>query len=142
MAALTTARSTPRQISSESPLISGLSVPVKAATKCIQGGIAVANAGFAAPGTGVTGLVALGIFEDTFDNTAGGNGAIRARVRRGVFPFNNLGGDPLTQADMGAQCFIEDDQTVRRTSNTSTRSAAGKFLGFADDGVSVMVEIF
>src|ERR1700737_322955 len=122
MAALTTARSTPRQMSSESPLISGLSVPVKAATKCIQGGIAVANAGFAAPGTGVTGLVALGVFEETVDNTAGGNGAVRVRIRRGVFPFLNLGGDPLTQADLGAQCFIEDDNTIRRTSNTSTRS--------------------
>jgi hypothetical protein len=141
MAALTSARSTIRQVSSESPLVSGLSVPVKAATKCIQGGIAVANAGYAAPGTGVTGLVALGIFEDTFDNTGGANGAINARIRRGVFKFNILGGDALTQADMGATCFIEDDNTVRRTSNTSTRSAAGKFLGLDTDGLA-WVEIY
>jgi hypothetical protein len=85
MAALTAARSTKRKISSESPMISGMAVPVKAATKCIQGGIAVLDAGVAAPGRTATGLVAIGIFEDTADNSAGAVGAINARVRRGTF---------------------------------------------------------
>lgn len=135
MAALTAARSTKRKISSESPMISGMAVPVKAATKCIQGGIAVLDTGVAAPGRTATGLVAIGIFEDTADNTSGATGAINARVRRGTFKFAAGGGaDAIVQANVGAPCYIIDDQTVGLTDGNGTRSYAGAIAEIGPDG--------
>ena len=120
MAALTTARNTPERTGEV------FGFPVKAAVKPIQGGIAVLNAGYAAPGTTATGLVALGRFEETADNSAGSNGDLNVLVKRGVFKFaNSSAGDLIAQADVGADCYIVDDQTVAKTSATNTRSAAG-----------------
>lgn len=136
MTALSAARSTVRQ--GIEAVISGLSVPAKASTKCIQGGIAVLSAGFAAPGTAALGLIALGIFEDTADNTSGADGAINARVRRGTFKLaNSTAGDAIAQANVGGPCFIVDDQTVALTDALGTRSYAGSVIQVDSDGVWV-----
>lgn len=114
--------------------------PVKASTKCYQGGIAVLNAGYAAPGTAATGLIAIGRFEETADNTSGAAGAIKARVGKGTFLFgNSAAGDLIAQADVGADCYIVDDQTVAKTSATSTRSRAGKIVAVESAGVWVQI---
>jgi len=114
--------------------------PVKASTICYQGGLAVLNAGYAAPGTAATGLVAIGRFEDTADNSAGADGAIKARVKRGKFLFaNSASADLIAQADVGADCYIVDDQTVAKTSATSTRSRAGVIVGVETAGVWVQL---
>jgi hypothetical protein len=140
MAALTAARSTKRKISSESPMLSGLSIPVKAATKCIQGGIAVLDAGLAAPGRTATGLIAIGRFEETADNSAGAGSAINARVRRGTFRFgNSAAADAIAQANVGQPCFIVDDQTVALTDGNGTRSYAGVIIDIDSAGVWVEV---
>ena len=114
--------------------------PVKASVKPIQGGIAVLNAGYAAPATTATGLIAIGRFEETVDNTSGADGALSAQVKRGTFRFgNSSAGDAIAQADVGADCYIVDDQTVAKTSGTNTRSVAGKII--AVDSVGVWVKI-
>ncbi|HWO99196.1 MAG TPA: hypothetical protein VNL74_01010 [Methylococcus sp.] len=118
------------------------SFPVKASTRCLAGGLAVIDAGYAAPGRTATGLIAAGRFEETADNSSGAAGAIRARVRRGVFKFvNSSGGDLIAQADIGNDCFIVDDQTVAKTNGTNTRSRAGKIVAVDSDGVWVQVGI-
>ncbi len=115
--------------------------PVKAATVCWQGGLAVLNGGYAAPGTAAVGLVAIGRFAETRDNSAGTAGALIARVKRGKFKFgNSAAGDLITQANTGADCWIVDDQTVALTSATNTRSRAGIVVGVDTDG-SVWVQI-
>jgi len=114
--------------------------PVKASVKPIQGGIAVLNAGYAAPATTATGLIAIGRFEETVDNTSGADGALSVHVKRGTFRFgNSSAGDAIAQADVGADCYIVDDQTVAKTSGTNTRSVAGKII--AVDSVGVWVKI-
>jgi hypothetical protein len=134
MAALTAARNTPERAGDI------LGFPVKAAVKAIQGGIAVLNAGYAAPGTAALNLIAIGRFEDTVDNTAGANGAVLAPVARGVFKFaNSSAGDLIAQANVGADCFIVDDQTVALTNGTGTRSRAGKIVAVDGDGVWVQI---
>lgn len=134
MAALTTARNTPERTGDV------FGVPVKASVKPIQGGIAVLNAGYAAPGTAATGLVALGRFEETADNSAGSNGDLTALVKRGIFKFgNSAAGDAIAQADVGADCYIVDDQTVAKTNGTSTRSRAGQIVAVDSDGVWVQI---
>lgn len=132
MAALTTARNTPERAGDV------IGYPVKASVKPIQGGIAVLNAGYAAPGTATTGLIAVGRFEETVDNSAGSNGDLSALVKRGTFKFaNSSAGDLIAQADAGADCYIVDDQTVAKTSATNTRSVAGKIIAVDSDGVWV-----
>lgn len=119
-----------------------LSVPVKASTVCYAGGLAVANGGYAAPGTTATGLIALGRFEFNANNAAGADGAINATIKPGIFAFaNSAAGDAIAQADVGASCYIVDDQTVAKTSGTNTRSVAGKVVAVDADGVWVKVGI-
>ena len=115
--------------------------PVKAGVKCFLGAIAVLNAGFAAPATTATGLIAVGIFEFTVDNTTGKDGDAQARIRQGTFPFFNSGGaDAIAQADVGKDCFLVDDQTVAKTDGGATRSRGGKIMGLRDDGF-VLVQL-
>lgn len=116
-----------------------IQAPVAANAKCHAGGIAVADAnGYAAPGSTATGLTYLGRFEEAVDNTAGQDGDKKVQIRLGkAFKWKNSGTDPVTQASLGKQCFIVDDETVAATDGTGTRSAAGIVLGVDSDGVWV-----
>ena len=134
MTALTSARNTPERAGDV------LGYPVKASVKPIQGGIAGLSAGYAAPATTATGLIAIGRFEETVDNSAGSNGDISVQVKRGTFKFaNSASGDLIAQADVGADCYLVDDQTVAKTSATNTRSVAGKIIAVDSDGVWVKI---
>jgi len=134
MTALTQHRNTPQRAGDV------LAFPVKAGAKCFQGGLAVLAAGLAAAGSVATGLVAIGRFEETVDNTAGLDGALVAPVRAGIFKFaNSAAGDLIAQADVGADCYIVDDQTVAKTHAVNTRSRAGKVVAVEADGVWVQI---
>lgn len=134
MTALSAARPTQEMLG---PL---LGVPVKGSTVCYAGGLAVSNAGYAAPGTTATGLVALGRFEATADNSTGADGAISVNIKPGTFKFaNSASADAIAQAQVGSDCYIVDDQTVAKTSGTSTRSVAGKVVAVDADGVWVKI---
>ena len=104
--------------------------PVAAAAKIFAGSIACIStaSNFATKGITATTLKAVGMAEETADNTSGANGAINVKVRRdGWFPFaNSAAGDLIVLGDVGSDCFIVDDQTVAKTSAASTRSVAGK----------------
>jgi hypothetical protein len=53
--------------------------------------------------------------------------------------FANLGGDAVVAGDLGKLCFLDDDQTVRKTDNTNANSVAGRI--WAVDSVrGVLVE--
>lgn len=121
-----TALSAPRPVTERSGLAS--TVPVAAATTLWQGGIVVMEGGVAKPGKTATGLVVLGITEETVDNAAGAAGAKSVTARRGCFRFVNLAADPVTAADVGQDVWLVDDQTIAKTSGTSTRSVAGKLI--------------
>lgn len=112
--------------------------PVKANTTCYQGGLAVLDAGYLAPGRTATGLVAVGRFEE--GGAAVSAGDVKLRVKRGTFKFaNSAAGDAIAQADVGADCYIVDDQTVAKTNGTNTRSRAGQVIAVDADGVWVQV---
>jgi len=116
--------------------------PVAASVKCQQGGIAVLAAGYVKPGVTATGLIAVGRFEDEVDNTSGAAGAKKAVVKGGRFKFaNSSAGDLIAQADVGADCYIVDDQTVAKTNGGSTRSRAGKIVAVDSDGVWVQMAL-
>lgn len=133
MAALSKDRPTPTR---EGAVIS---VPVKGATRIHAGSLVVrAAAGYAAPGSEAANLVALGRADERADNSAGADGDIAVAVRRGVFRWaNSAGGDEIGKAEIGADCWIADDQTVAKTHKANARSKAGKVLGVDAEGVWV-----
>lgn len=134
MAALTTSRNT---------LERGRNIivaPVAANVKIHGGALTALNAsGLAVPGTVAANLRSAGRAQVTADNTGGAAGVISVEIKRGVFRFKNHGADPVVQADVLADCYIVDDQTVAKTSASNTRSRAGTVLEI--DGESVWVEI-
>ncbi len=112
--------------------------PVAAGVRIFQGALVAASTlGLAQPGATATTLTGAGRAEEEADNTAGAAGAINVTVRRGVFQFKNLAGDPVVQADINKDCFIVDDETVAKTSGGATRSVAGKVRGVDAGGVWV-----
>jgi hypothetical protein len=120
-------------------MVETLAIPAKANVKINQGAFVVFDAGVAAPGRTAVGLIAAGKATDkTYDNTGGALGAIIVKVERGTFRWaNSSAGDLITQADVGADCFIVDDQTVAKTNGGATRSRAGKILAVEAAGVWV-----
>jgi hypothetical protein len=112
---------------------------VGAAQLVYAGAIVMRNAtGFLIKGATATGSVAVGRADERIDNAAGANGDKRLRYRAGIFRFANASaGDLLTIADVGKCCWVIDDQTVGRTSATTTRSRAGIVESVDADGVWV-----
>jgi hypothetical protein len=113
--------------------------PLSAAVKAYAGGIAVIDgAGNVRPGVTGKGFRCVGRFESTADNSNGAAAAISVLVRSGVFQFaNSASTDAITKADVGRPCYIVDDQTVAKLSNSGSRSQAG--IVFRVDTVGVWV---
>lgn len=135
MAALTADRNTPAR---DSTLFS---FPVAASTRIYQGSIVCVNAsGLAVPGATSTTLKCVGRAEAQANNSTGAASAINVSVRRGCFKFgNSTAGDLIALANVGASCYIVDDQTVALTNGTSTRSVAGIIRDVDSDGVWVEI---
>lgn len=120
--------------------------PQKGSTTIYNYALVVLNAGYLAPGTTATGLIAVGVRTkgkstvSGADGTANQDGATQIEVESGVWPFkNSTAGDLIAQADCGADCFIVDDNTVAKTNGSSTRSRAGKVVGVDANWVYVLV---
>lgn len=138
MGALTASRDTKKRSGED------LVLPVAAAVKCFQGGLAALDAnGDVKPGATATTLKGLGRFRHTADNTGGDAGDITAEVEKGVFLFDNsTDTEEITTAEIGADCYIVDDQTVAKTDGAAgedpaTRSVAGKVFDVTSQGVWV-----
>lgn len=115
MAALTKDRDTQRLGDTATLTLVGLLIG--ASTKLYKGGIVAVNAaGYAVIGSATTGLKAAGVAQKTYDNSSGADGAFGVEARAGVFLMDNYGTDPVVQGDVGANCYIYDDHTVRHTS--------------------------
>lgn len=117
------------------------SFPVAAATKLFAGGLVCVNAtGYATKGAVATTLKTVGIAEEQVDNSAGANGDKTVPVRRGLFRFkNSSAGDLIALADVGADCYVVDDETVAKTNGGATRSVAGKIRDVDASGVWVEI---
>lgn len=114
--------------------------PPVAANARIFGGslVAINAAGFAVPGSTAVGITGCGCAEARADNSGGAAGAIRVRVSVRPSQFaNSAAADAITLADIGADCFIVDDQTVAKTDGAGTRSRAGRVFDVDADGVWV-----
>ncbi len=126
--------------------------PVAASTTLYHGGMVGKNSGVvpasqSVPAIGVVDIEswddvnAQGVSSGTLptptwpikiDNSTGAEGARRCLVQQGVFAFDNKVADPVVADDVGANCYVEDDHTVRHTSSGSV--VAGKVMGLTEDG--------
>lgn len=110
-----------------------------AAAKIIYAGAMTAldAAGFAAPPTAATDTV-IGRSCARFDNAAGGAGELSADVDTGTFRYaNSAGGDEITRAAIGDDCFAVDDEAVALTNGGGTRPRAGTVFDVDAQGVWV-----
>lgn len=119
---------------------STLSLPV-AASKTIFAGSLVARdgSGRATPGAAATTIRGVGRAAEqvTCGSTAG---AVSVKIEKGIFRWeNSASADAIAAADIGADCYIVDDQTVAKTNGSSSRSVAGKV--FDVDTVGVWVDM-
>lgn len=90
------------------------------------------------PGSTATTLTAVGRAESLVDNSSGAAGDLNCEVATGIFRFaNSAAADLIAKPDIGANCYIVDDQTVAKTDGTSTRSIAGKIYDVDAQGVWV-----
>lgn len=150
MAALTGPRNTLQFGLPTEPVLPSLDVGVKANAKLYAGAIVVIDAtGYAIAGATATGLIAVGrahpITGNVADATGLASGALVTKVDQGVFRWNNSSaGDLIAATDIGARCYIVDDNTVAKTSATNTRSPAGIIYGVdsATGGVYVLMGLW
>lgn len=114
---------------------------VGAATKTFKGAIVMRNAaGYLIKGATAVGSFGVGISQTYADNTAGANGALSINWRPGVAYLANLAADLCLVTDIGAKCWIADDQTVARTNGGATRSPAGVIEDVDANGVWVRLD--
>lgn len=120
MTALAAGRDTPKRNGHER------SLPVAANKSCYIGGIAVVagTPGRVQPGTAATNLKAVGVFKETLIG-APQDTPIKVE-REGWFRFgNSTSSDAIAIKDIGADCYVVDDNTVALTDGSSSRSVAG-----------------
>lgn len=133
MTATTVDRGTPRRDGRT------VAAPMEATTKIPGGVMAQINAaGNMVNAVATAANKTVGVPDATIDNSAGVAGAITGEARRGVFRFfNSAAGDQITRADYGASCYVVDNQTVAKTSNSNARPVAGTIRDVDADGVWV-----
>lgn len=115
-------------------------LPVAANAVIYQGALVAVDSAdnMAKRGAVSTTLRGVGVAEETVNNTGGAAGAKTVRVKRGVFLMrNSSAGDLIVKGDIGASCFIVDDDQVAKTNGTNTRSVAGVIVDVDADGVWV-----
>lgn len=110
---------------------------VSANVNIFKGALVALSAGFIEPGTGALALVSVGRAEENCDNTGGADGALACRVRSGIYRYQNSAGDAVPATQVGAVCFIEDDEFVASTDNGGTLSEAGVVYEVDANGVWV-----
>ncbi|MEO5327269.1 MAG: hypothetical protein H7829_03405 [Magnetococcus sp. THC-1_WYH] len=121
------------------------SYPVLTGITIYAGALVVLDAnGYAKPAVAATGLITVGRAEERVVNT-GASGSVSVLVRCGVYHYeNSAGADEITQAEVGDNCYIVDDQTLAKTDATGTRSVAGRVVAVGNqptDGVWVRLGV-
>jgi len=113
--------------------------PVAAGVRIFAGAlVAISAAGHAVPGATSTTLKCVGSSLELADNQGGAAGALRVLVDKRPARFaNSAAADAITLADVGADCYMVDDQTVAKTHGGNTRSVAGRVFDVDADGVWV-----
>jgi hypothetical protein len=117
------------------------SFPVKGATFIPVGAMAAIDAtGHLVNAAAVAAHRVVGVAEADIDNSAGIDAALNGPVKRGCWKFgNSASADLIARADVGQPCYVVDNQTVAKTSNSNARPVAGVIRDVETDGVWVEI---
>lgn len=131
-----------RSMASVALLAPLFAMPVLAAAT-VRGGamVALTPAGYLTNASADASLRIVGVNHgDAVDNSAGVSGDLTCVPYRGAFYFTNSSStDAITDADIGQNAFVVDNDTVARTSGYGARPVAGKIIGV--DAVGVLVDV-
>lgn len=116
--------------------------PVAANAVIFAGTLYALNAaGEAVPATATASQRTRAIAQETVDNTGGAAGAklVVGRID-GWFNFRNSAStDLIARADIGNLCYVVDNETVAKTSNSNARPVAGVIRDV--DAAGVWIEL-
>lgn len=133
MATLSSARNTRERLALD------FGYPVAANAVIYAGSmVTLTAAGYARNGA-QGGTRVVGVSQENVNNTGGADGAKTVKVKRGCFQYLNLPADLVTAADIGADCYLVDDETVARTNNAGARVIAGKVVSIEMMGTTSTV---
>lgn len=109
-----------------------LAFPVINADIIYGGGFVSVNAaGYAVPGADTAGQIFVGVAVERKDNSSGAAGALSVNVRRrGLFKATL--GTAISQANVGDNVFLVDDQTVDIAGNCTNDIFCGIIAGYID----------
>ena len=141
MTAISTARARTRI--GALPPVAPINLPIKGSTKIVAGALVDRDAnGYAINATASTTGQAMGVAQQTYDNSAGADGAMYGDFMPGCWTFaNSAAGDAITIAEVGKTAYVVDNNTVAKTDGTGTRHAAGKIYSVEADGtIGVQVD--
>lgn len=134
MAALTQDRNTPRKYVER---YLAEDAKIAATTTVYNGALTAANAnGELCPAADVASITVLGVSQQKMVNSTGAaaNVTPKAKVAAGCFKFKTTGGNAITAADVGKNCYVLDDQTVVRIGGTTNAIVAGVVDSMDPDG--------
>ena len=115
---------------------------VKAGSTIYAGALVQLDAnGWLIPAAKAANQVTVGRAEETVVSPAtDASGDKTARVRSGVFRWDNLGADAVARAEIGDSVYVEDDHTIRKTQNANG-TKAGRLMQVDDQGAWVATGI-
>jgi hypothetical protein len=107
-------------------------IPVVNADIIYAGALVSVNAaGYAVPGADSAGQIFMGVAQERRDNTSGNAGDLSVNVRRrGLFKMTL--GTAITQANLGDNVFLVDDQTVDVTAQVAQKIFCGIIAAYID----------
>ena len=106
--------------------------PVAASQTLYAGGFGCVNAdGYALPGADTAGLIFQGIIREYVDNASGSNGDEDVIMRRRGL-IKALMGTSITQANVGDEVYLADDQTVDLVGNVTNNIFCGIIARYID----------
>ncbi len=126
MAALTAERNTPCKTKFRL-----VKLKMKGSTKIYAGAMVSVVGGYATPGADTAAHTFIGRAEATVDNSSGADGDKEIEVSTGVFKYGVSG---ITQANVGADATIVDDQTLGLAAATTNDIVAGRIEEIDSDG--------
>ena len=107
------------------------------AAKINKGALVVLDAGLAKAGLTDADVTTVGMATQTVDQAAGDTDVL---VRTGTFLYaNSAAADEITSADIGANCYLVDDETVAKTDDEASRSVAGRVRAVEAGGVWITI---
>lgn len=109
-----------------------IDVPVDDGDTIYAGALVCVNAdGYLVPGADTSGLIFMGVSDEYKDNSSGSDGDVSCKVRRRGL-YNVILDTAITQANVGDNVFLVDDQTVDLTANVDNDIFCGIIAKYID----------